>query len=251
MKLQIILPVIFICYSFLNGCSNTADSSGKLQAPTLYTLNIEQKEVTKSDKIHVIDNRPFVEEGDIYDLSEPWIAQYYPDTNERRLITIGYLKSSFERNMNNLVLNITIPELLSNDIIRAFGGSVPENVVSIDVVVKKMWVSLLRDDKAYLDSLKENTSTSMVKAGATTLTGIGQIVKLLDATNLKFGYKYDIDVTVVKADGTSLVENCSQFSFNNIFSLPEERIYEKGNEMLSGISTCIAQKVPLMLRSVE
>ena len=247
LKIEMIIPAaLFLLVSALNGCADTADSSGKLIPSKLYTLNVSQTKAPASDKIHVTDMRPFVEEGGINDGTEHWIASYYPDTTERRLVTIGFMCSNFERSMNNLVMDTTVPEVLSNDVSRAFGQSIPDSIASVDVSVKKMWVSFLRDDYFYKESQKESSTASMVKTTAKMLT-IGELAAdVIDSTNLKFGYKYDIDITVVKKNGTTRTAKCSQHKFGRFISLSEEDIYNSGKEMLSDIDACIAKKIPAM-----
>ena len=242
-----ILPaaLVLLCTA-LNGCADTADSSGRLIPSKLYTMNVNQTAVPVSDKIHVTDKRPFVEEGGIGDGTAHWIASYYPDTPERRLITIGFLSANFERSMNNLVMNTTVPEILANDVARAFGDQVPDNIASVDVSVKKMWVSFLRDDIFYEQSQDDSSTTSMLKTTAKILT-IGEFwADVIDSTNIKFGYNYDIAITVVKKNGVTLTENCKDRKFGRILSLPEEDIYNTGNEMLSEIDACIAKKITVM-----
>ena len=247
MTMPKILPaaLVLLCTA-LNGCADTADSSGRLIPSKLNTMNVNQTAVPVSDKIHVTDKRPFVEEGGIGDGTAHWIASYYPDTPERRLITIGFLSANFERSMNNLVMNTTVPEILANDVARAFGDQVPDNIASVDVSVKKMWVSFLRDDFFYEQSQDESSTTSMLKTTAKILT-IGEFwADVIDSTNIKFGYNYDIAITVVKKNGVTLTENCKDRKFGRILSLPEEDIYNTGNEMLSEIDACIAKKITVM-----
>ena len=247
MTMPKILPaaLVLLCTA-LNGCADTADSSGRLIPSKLYTMNVNQTAVPVSDKIHVTDNRAFVEEGGIGDGTVHWISSYYPDTPERRLITIGFLSANFERSMNNLIMNTTVPEILANDVARAFGDQVPDNIASVDVSVKKMWVSFLRDDIFYEQSQDDSSTTSMLKTTAKILT-IGEFwADVIDSTNIKFGYNYDIAITVVKKNGVTLTENCKDRKFGRILSLPEEDIYNTGNEMLSEIDACIAKKITVM-----
>ncbi|WP_406043574.1 hypothetical protein [Succinimonas sp.] len=242
-----ILPaaLVLLC-SALNGCADTHDSSGRLIPSQLYTMNVSLPAAPASDKIHVTDNRAFVEEGGIGDGTAHWIASYYPDTPERRLVTIGFLSANFERSLNNLIMNTTVPEVLANDVARAFGDQVPDNIASVDVSVKKMWVSFLRDDIFYEQSQDDSSTTSMLKSTAKILT-IGEFwADVIDSTNIKFGYNYDIAVTVVKTNGVTLTETCKDRKFGRILSLPEEDIYETGNEMLSEIDACIAKKITVM-----
>ena len=242
-----ILPaaLVLLC-SALNGCADTHDSSGRLIPSQLYTMNVSLPAAPASDKIHVTDNRAFVEEGGIGDGTAHWIASYYPDTPERRLVTIGFLSANFERSLNNLIMNTTVPEVLANDVARAFGDQVPDNIASVEVSVKKMWVSFLRDDIFYEQSQDDSSTTSMLKSTAKILT-IGEFWSdVIDSTNIKFGYNYDIAVTVVKTNGVTLTENCKDRKFGRILSLPEEDIYETGNEMLSEIDACIAKKITVM-----
>lgn len=247
MAMKIILPAaLFLLGSALNGCASTADSSGKLIPSKLYTMNVSRTAATAGDKIRVTDNRPFVEEGGIGDGTAHWISSYYQDTKERRLVTIGFLSANFERSMNNLTMDATVPEVLSDDVSRALGGTVPDDIASVEVSVKKMWVSFLRDDVFYQQSQEESSTTSMIKATAKILT-IGEFAAdVIDSANIKFGYKYDIDITVVKKNGVTRTENCSDRKFGRFLSLPEEDIYSTGREMLSEIDACIARKIPAM-----
>ncbi|MBQ3681965.1 MAG: hypothetical protein II922_02665 [Succinimonas sp.] len=247
MTMPRILPaaLVLLC-SALNGCADTHDSSGRLIPSKLYTMNVSQPAASASDKIHVTDKRPFVEEGGIGDGTAHWIASYYPDTPERRLITIGFLSANFERSLNNLIMNTTVPEVLANDVARAFGDQVPDNIASVDVSVKKMWVSFLRDDIFYEQSQNDSSTASMLKSTAKILT-IGEFwADVIDSANIKFGYNYDIAVTVVKTNGVTLTENCKDRKFGRILSLPEEDIISTGNEMLSEIDACIARKIKVM-----
>lgn len=247
MTMPRILPaaLIMLCAA-LTGCAETADSSGRLIPSKLYTMEVSQPAAPASDKIHVTDQRPFVEEGGIGDGTAHWISSYYPDTPERRLATIGFLSANLERSMNNLVINTTVPEILANDVARAFGDQVPEDIASVDVTVKQMWVSFLRDDVFYEQSQEDSSTASMLKTTAKILT-IGEFwADVIDSTNVKFGYKYDIGITVAKKNGVTLTEKCSDRKFGRFLSLPEEDIYAAGNEMLSEIDACIAKKIPAM-----
>lgn len=230
--------VLVACVSLL-GCSNTVGEKGKMNAPTLYTYKVKLSSgVPLLNNFTLKDNRKFLEEGPISFGGVPSISPFYPDTAERRLITVGLAMANFERNVNNIIVDKPINQIISSLISESLTVNADFNSVlkSTDVSLNSLWVSL--KNEAWEAERYESTGQA-----ATEAVVLGGLEALAISTDTKFGFVYNIDTTFETIDGKTININCSDSKYEIEYSVPEEELYERVEEMFSSFKTCINQKV--------